>query len=160
MDTSFSTPFFKFALLKDFTKKVVNKLYIDSTLSIQVCLFVFKSSTYQTNVMVFLQLSLFTIGGRTVGSHSYNVPQTIANTLIDETIYFGGLENITNALSRMLYGTKKVRKDALPVNILISASTMVPGSEIVSVLEKLIDTNCRMSELANYFFFLIFFYCF
>ena len=68
----------------------------------------------------------------------------MANTLIDETIYFGGPENITNALSRILYGTKKVRKDALPVNILISASTMLPGSELVSVLERLIDTNCRL----------------
>ena len=71
--------------------------------------------------------------------------KSVANTAIDQSIYFGGRENLTNSFKRILYGSQhKIRGNVLPINILISASTLVKVDDLIPILDILKMANSRI----------------
>ena len=90
-------------------------------------------------------MSLTSIGGRRTGSSISNILATTINSVIDNSIYFGGPENVTNAFDRIAHSGVKVRVGSFPVSILISASSEINDEkEIAPQLEYLKGINRRM----------------
>ena len=84
------------------------------------------------------------VGGRTTGVINHAATTSIVNDLIDNAIYFGGHENLTNAFHRMLHGGNRIRENSLPVSILVSASSNMNTKELMPILEKLEASNRRI----------------
>ena len=66
------------------------------------------------------------------------------DSVVEKLIYFGGVENLTNAFSRIPFGTGKTRQNALPVNVLITSSRNPDRLEISDRIELLKRINCRI----------------
>ena len=90
-------------------------------------------------------MSLTSIGGRRTGSFNSNILAPTIDSIVDNSIYFGGPENVTNAFNRIAHSGAKVRVGSFPVSILISASSEINDEkEIAPQLEYLKGINRRM----------------
>ena len=89
-----------------------------------------------------------TLGGRRTGINQVDLKTAEINQTVDNLIYFGGLENLTNAFNRISLGFGRVRSNALPVNVLITASHEPATFQMAQVLEILRKTNCRILVVA------------
>ena len=90
-------------------------------------------------------MSLTSIGGRRTGSFNSNILAPTIDSIVDNSIYFGGPENVTNAFNRIAHSGAKVRVGSFPVSILISASSEINDEkEIAPQLEFLKGINRRM----------------
>ena len=89
-----------------------------------------------------------TLGGRRTGINQVDLKTAEINQTVDNLIYFGGSENLTNAFNRISLGFGRVRSNALPVNVLITASHEPATFQMAQVLEILRKTNCRILVVA------------
>ena len=72
------------------------------------------------------------------------MPKSTLKQVIENAIYFGGRENLTNIFQTIANSPTKVRPGALPVNIIISASTNIDVDRVIPLIEQLKNANAKL----------------
>ena len=93
-------------------------------------------------------MSIVTLGGRSTGFNQIGLETAEINQTVDNLIYFGGSENLTNAFNRISLGFGRVRSKALPVNVLVTASHEPVTFQLAQVFEILRKAKCRLLVVA------------